>query len=153
MDQQILSVSRQISHECVSGTTTFPRYLSVGCSSSKKPLDLLLRGMQFQGLFPIARTSLSTEGDALIPTTGQRFLRSLADEVPLYFGGQAESEGKHLALDVFTQTVIVLDSPDLAFLGHTKIKNLHYHKEITTKTRQFRTDDEIIFPDPLEKSA
>ena len=68
----------------------------------------------------------------------------MADEVALNLCREAESKSQHLALDVLSQPIIVFDGPDSAFLCHTDIQDLHNHKQIAPKAREFGTNDKII---------
>ena len=59
---------------------------------------------------------------------------SLANKIAFNLGRQPESKGQHLALDVFTQAVIVLDRPHSTLFSHADIQYLHDHKQIASKT-------------------
>lgn len=75
----------------------------------------------------------------------QSLFGTLADKIPFYLCRQAESESKDFALDVVAEAIVVLDSPDTAFLGHADIQYLHDHKEISAQTGQLTADDDVVF--------
>lgn len=52
--------------------------------------------------------------------TSQCFLGMLANQVAFYLRNQPECECQHLALNIIAKSVVVLDSPHLAFLFYTK---------------------------------
>lgn len=82
---------------------------------------------------------------------GEGFFCSLTDEVSFNLCRETESKGKDFALDVFSEAVIVLDSPDLALLGHTDVKDFHNHEKASPKPGKLCADYEVILFDPFEE--
>ena len=82
---------------------------------------------------------------------GKGLFGALAYEGAFNLGRQAECECQHLALDVFSQPVAVLDGPHLAFLVHANVENLHDHEEASAKARKFGADYKIVLLDHPEQ--
>ena len=78
---------------------------------------------------------------------------ALGNEVALYLGGYAESKGQHFRLNVIAETVAVFDSPYLTAVVHAVTQYLHNHEESAPEAAQFGGDDQIPFPDIVEKCA
>ncbi len=56
-------------------------------------------------------------------------------------------------MNVFSESVIVLDCPYLAAAIHADIQNFHDHKQVASQTRKFGAYDEIAFARFAEKAA
>lgn len=93
----------------------------------------------------------TSQNYALSLLSGQRLLSPLTDKVALNLRREAKCEGQHLALNVLSKSVIVLDGPDPALLCHADIENLHYHKQVTPQSGQLGTDNQIIFLHPVQE--
>ena len=86
----------------------------------------------------------AAEGDAVGAAQGEGLLGALGDEVALDFGGEAEGEGEHLALDVIAEAVVVLNGPHAALLGHADVEDLHHHEEVAAEAGELRAYDEVV---------
>lgn len=84
---------------------------------------------------------------------GEGFFCSLADEVSFNLCRETEGKGQDFALDVFSETVIILDSPDLALLGHADVEDFHNHEKAPSKPGKLCADYEVILFDPFEELA
>ena len=83
--------------------------------------------------------------------SGQRLFGPLADKISLNLCRKAESKSQHLARNILTKPVIVLDGPDTALFRHTDIENLHNHKKIAPQPGQLGTDNQIVFLHPVQE--
>ena len=99
--------------------------------------------VELQPFKGIDRTCRATENYALGLFAGESFLRALTDKIALDFGGKTERECEDLAGDVITEPVVVLDCPDTTASSHADIENLHDHKQVTTESGKFGTDNKI----------
>ena len=85
--------------------------------------------------------------------SGEGFFCSLADEVSFNLRRETESKGQDFALDVFSEAVIVLDSPDLALFGHADVEDFHNHEKTPPQPGKFCADYEVILFDSFEEFA
>lgn len=84
---------------------------------------------------------------------GEGFFCALADEVSFNLCRETECKGQDFALDVFTEAVVVLDSPDLALFGHTDVEDFHNHEKAPSKSGKLCADYQVILFDPFEEFA
>lgn len=105
------------------------------------------------GIKPTAEAMWMTKFHPLSLFPRQRLFCPLADEIAFYLGGEAESEGEDLALDVITKAVVVFDGPYTALLRHANIQDFHNHEEISAETGQLAANDDVVFVYFLQQEA
>ena len=87
------------------------------------------------GIEPTAKSARMTKHHSLCLFPCQRLLCPLTYQIAFNLGRQPKCESENFALDVITQTIVVLDGPHPTLLRHTDIQYLHDHKEISSKSR------------------
>ena len=122
-------------------------------TAGKLPVDEHLFAVEFPPVRRRTAAGGAAEMDALGLPARQRLLRALAYEVPLDLGGETERERKHLALDIITKAISVLDGPHTAPFFHTQVEDVHNHKHRPSQSGKFRADDKITIIDATEKLA
>ena len=107
--------------------------------------------VELQLLRGIDRTRRATENYTLSLFAGESLLGALTDEIALDFCGKTERESEDFAGDVITEPVVVLNRPDPTASSHADIQYLHDHKQITTESGKFGTDNKITAPHLFKK--
>ena len=74
------------------------------------------------------------KGFALRAEACECLFGTLRDKVAFYLGGQPESKGKHLALNVIPEAIAVLDCPNPTPFVHADSENLHNHIQVASET-------------------
>ena len=126
MDATTGKVTFELDAEQSVAPGTFPSGLNL--SSARVSFEALeTKGTDNLSCSPIS--SVDTGPAAFRPTqahsfcffAGQSLLGPLADQIALDLGRKSECKGQHLALNVFTEPVIVLDCPYLALFVHADV--------------------------------
>lgn len=143
----------QVAGQGAAAHAALPRYGAHGLALGQAAGYEGAVGMELVFVRGAAAAARPAQCDPLGLAPRQSLARALTDEVALNLGREGEGESQHLALDVVAQAVVVLDGPHAALARHAQVQNLHYHKQVAPKARQFGANDEVAAPHPVEQFA